>query len=135
MPAAASERITQDLIAKALANKHEVHPKDVAIVMSEIEDGSKVGDGYASVMYRVKVASKVRGEAKEDEFMVKCTPMTEHFENLMATVNNLFRITYLIKRETYLVWRVSERGAHVHQGPSQAECNGEGAWSEPYPSP
>ena len=92
--AAASDRITDSILAKALAEKHEVHVKDVKVLGKEITAGSNKGDNYACIMYKVLARSEVRGERKEDRFMFKVFPIEEHFVKLLVEVILAFQAFY-----------------------------------------
>lgn len=70
-------RITDEYLKKALASKHEVHPKDVTIKSFDVTGGSNKGDNFACEMKAVTVESNIRGKSQRDSFMAKCFPMNE----------------------------------------------------------
>ena len=80
------DRLTDEILQRALATKHEVHWKDVKIKGLDDAAGSVRGDNLATVMRAVHVVSEIRGKAHSDDFMAKCMPVNEHREQMLKKV-------------------------------------------------
>lgn len=81
------KRITTEIVRESLAQKFEVHIKDVEVLGFEVEAGIKPGENFSCVMKAVEAKALIAGVEKKAGFMAKVMPISEQQIKWLTTVS------------------------------------------------
>jgi hypothetical protein len=70
-------QITNDLLAKSIANDKKCTVDNVFIIDFSKTKGSNIGENFTSLLFAVNVKAKVKGQSETFNYMIKCLTSNE----------------------------------------------------------
>lgn len=87
--AASSERLTNAILGKAVANKYSLADQDVKVHDFKVSMGAKLGDNFACDVKTVDVTVDVKGVRENINFIAKLLPTDKMRMEMLGKVNIL----------------------------------------------